>query len=151
LQCILPKDNRQVCGHHIFGCPSGSSGGGVDGQPASQILLRLVLVDVGDFEVKGPLNGPGAWSERRYSIRVLLSSMMMSILRRGVVVVVPRPSPGRATSRSRCRLSYGGLTPHRDVVILVIFFPAPDLVLVSSFARGVDGAPCVSPTIDGVS
>jgi hypothetical protein len=71
--------------------------------------------------------------------------------RRGVVIVVPRLSPGRATSRSRCRLSSGGLTPRRDVVILVIFFSAPDLVLVSSFARGVDGAPCVSPTVDGVS
>jgi hypothetical protein len=151
LQCILPKDNRQVCGHHIFGCPSGSGGGGVDGQPASRNLLRLVLVDVGDFEVRGPLNGPEAWSERRYSTRVLLSSMMMSVLRRGVVVVGPRPSPGRATSRSCCRLSFGGLTLRRDAVIPVIFFPALDLVLVSSFARGVDGAPFVSPTIDGVS
>jgi hypothetical protein len=26
-----------------------------------------------------------------------------------------------------------------------------DLVLVSSFARSVDGALCVSPTVDGVS
>jgi hypothetical protein len=77
--------------------------------------------------------------------------MMMSVPGRGVVVVVPRPSPGRATSRSRCRLSSDGLTPRRDVVIPVIFFPAPDLVLVSSFARGVDGALCISPTIDGVS
>jgi hypothetical protein len=59
--------------------------------------------------------------------------------------------PGRATSRSRCRLSSGGLTPRRDAVIPVIFFSAPDLVLVSSFARGIDGAPCVSPTVDGVS
>jgi hypothetical protein len=65
--------------------------------------------------------------------------------------MVPRPSLGRATSRSRCRLSSGGLTPRRDAVIPVIFFPVPDLVLVSLFARGVDGAPCVSPTVDGVS
>jgi hypothetical protein len=64
LQCILPEDDRQVCGHHIFGCPSSSGGGGVDGQPASRILLRLVFVDVGDFEVRGPLNGLEAWSER---------------------------------------------------------------------------------------
>jgi hypothetical protein len=151
LQCILPEDDRQVCGHDVFDCPSGSGGGGVDGQPASQILLRLVHVDVGDFEVRGPLNGPEAWSECRYSTRVLLSSMMMSILGRGVIVVVPRPSLGRATSRSHCRLSSGGLTPRRDAVIPVILFPAPDLVLVSSFARIVDGAPCVSPTVDGVS
>jgi hypothetical protein len=150
LQCILPKNDRQVCGHHVFGCPSSSSGGGVDGQPASRILLRLVLVDVGDFEVRGPLNGPKARSECRYSTCVLLSSMMMHFLGRGVVVVVPRPSPGHATSRSRCRLSSGGLTPRRDAVIPVIFFPAPDLVLVSSFAQGVDGALCVSPTVDGV-
>jgi hypothetical protein len=58
LQCILPKDDGQVCGHHIFGCPSSSGGGGVDGQPASRILLKLVLVNIGDFEVRGPLNGP---------------------------------------------------------------------------------------------
>jgi hypothetical protein len=82
---------------------------------------------------------------------VLLLSMMMSVPGRGVVVVVPQPSPGRATSRSHCRLSPGGLTPRRDAVVPVIFFPVPNLVLVSSFTRGVDGAPCVSPTVDGVS
>jgi hypothetical protein len=147
----LPEDDRQVCGHDVFGCPSGAGGGGVDGQLASWILLRLVLVDVGDFEVRGPLNGLEAWSECRYSTRVLLSSMMMSVLKRGVVVGVPRPSPGRATSRSHYQLSSGGLTPRRDAVIPIIFFLAPDLVLMSSFVRGVDGAPCVSPTVDGVS
>jgi hypothetical protein len=36
-------------------------------------------------------------------------------------------------------------------MIPIIFFPALDLVLMSSFARGIDGAPCVSPTVDGVS
>jgi hypothetical protein len=151
LQCILPENDRQVCGHHVFGCPSGSGGGGVDSQPASRILLRLVLIDVGDFEVWGPLNGPKTRSECRYSTCVLLSSMMTPVLGRGVVVVVPRPSPGRAASRSRCRLSSGGLTPRKEAVVPVIFFPAPDLVFVSSFARGVDGAPCVSSTVDGVS
>jgi hypothetical protein len=97
-------------------------------------MLSLELVDVGDFEVRGPLNGPEAWSECRYSTRVLLSSMMMSIPGRGVVVVVPRPSPGCATSRSRCRLNSGGLTPCRDAVVPIIFFSALDLVLVSLFA-----------------
>jgi hypothetical protein len=53
LQCILLENDRQVRGHHVFGCPRSSSGGGVDGQPVFRILLRLVLVDVGDFEVWG--------------------------------------------------------------------------------------------------
>jgi hypothetical protein len=131
MQCILPKDDGQVCGHHIFSRPSGSGGGGVDGQPASQILLRLVFVDVGDFEVRGPLNGPETWSERRYSTCVLLSAMMMFVPGRGVVVVVPRPSPGCAAGRSRCRLNSGGLTPCRDTMVPIILFSAPNLVLVS--------------------
>jgi hypothetical protein len=151
LQRVLPKDDRQVRVHHIFGRPSGSVGNGVDGQPASRILLGLIFVNVGDLEVRGPLNGPEAWSKRRYSTCVLLSSMMMSVPGRGVVVVVPRPSPGGATSRSRCRLSSGGLTPCRDAVIPVILFSATDLILVSSFARSIDGASCVPPTVDGVS
>jgi hypothetical protein len=53
LQCILLENDRQIHGHHVFDCPSSSSGGGVDGQLVSWILLRLVLVDVGDFEVWG--------------------------------------------------------------------------------------------------
>jgi hypothetical protein len=151
LQRILPEDDGQVRGHHIFSCPNGSGGGGVDSQPASRVLLRLVLVYVGDFEVRGPLNGPKAWSECRYSTCVLLSMMMMSVPGRGVVDVVPRPSPGRAAGQSRCRLNSGGLTSRRDAVIPIIFFSAPNLVFVSSFARSVDGAPCVPPTVDGVS
>jgi hypothetical protein len=134
LQRVLPKDDRQVRGHHILGCPSCSGSSGVDGQPASRILLRFIFVDVGDFEVRGQLNGPEAWSKRRYSIGVFLSSVMMSFLGRGVVVVVPRPSPSGATSRSHGRLGPGGLTPCRDAVIQVVLFPATDLVLVSSFA-----------------
>jgi hypothetical protein len=77
--------------------------------------------------------------------------MMMSVPGRGVIVVVPRPSPGGATSRSRGRLGPSGLTLCRDVVIPVVLFPATDLVLVSLFARSVDGAPCVPPIVDGVS
>jgi hypothetical protein len=98
LQRILPKDDRQVRGHHVLGCPGGSGGGGVDGQPASRILLRFIFVDIGDLEVRGALNGPEAWSKHRYSTIVFLSSVMMSFPGRGVVVVVPRPSPGGATS-----------------------------------------------------
>jgi hypothetical protein len=129
LQRVLPNDNRQVRGHHISGCSSGSGGSGVDGQPASRILLGFIFVNVGDLEVRGPLNVPKAWSKRRYSTCVLLSSMMMSVPGRGVVV----------------------LAPCWDAVIPVILFSTTDLVLVSSFARSVDGAPRVPPTVDGVS
>jgi hypothetical protein len=131
--------------------PQQLGGGGVDGQPASQILLRLVLGDVEDFEVRGPLNAPEAWSERRYSTCVLLSSMVMFIPRRRVVVVVPRTSLGCATSRSHCSLNSGGLTPCRDAMVPIIFFSVPDLILMSSFARSVDGALRVPPNVDGVS
>jgi hypothetical protein len=64
--------------------------------------------------------------------------------------VVPRPSPGGTASRDRCRLSSGGLTPGWDAVVPVVLFPTADLVLVSSFTRGIDGAPRVSVTVDGV-
>jgi hypothetical protein len=76
---------------------------------------------------------------------------MMSVLGRGVVVVVPQPSPGGASSQNRCRLSSGGLTLCRDAVIPVILFSVTDLILVSLFARSVDGASCVPLTVDGVS
>jgi hypothetical protein len=36
-------------------------------------------------------------------------------------------------------------------VIPIIFFSAPDLVLMPSFARSIDGALRVPPTVDGVS
>jgi hypothetical protein len=35
-------------------------------------------------------------------------------------------------------------------MIPVILFSVTDLVLMSSFARSVDGASCVPPTVDGV-
>jgi hypothetical protein len=35
-------------------------------------------------------------------------------------------------------------------VIPIIFFSAPNLILVSSFMRSIDGARCVPPTVDGV-
>jgi hypothetical protein len=58
LQRILPKDDGQIYCHHVFSCPSGPGRGGVDSQPASRVLLGLVLVNVGDLEVRGPLKGP---------------------------------------------------------------------------------------------
>jgi hypothetical protein len=76
---------------------------------------------------------------------------MMSVPGRGVVVVAPRPSPGGSTSRGGHRLSSGGLTPSWDVVVPVVLFPVVDLVLMSSFTRGIDGAPRVPATVDGVS
>jgi hypothetical protein len=130
----LPEDDGQVRGHHVLGCSGGSGSGGVDDQPASRILLRFIFVNVGYLEVKRPLNGSEARSKCRHPTRVLLSPGMMSVLGRGVVVVVLRPSPGGVASRSRCRLGPGDLTPGGDVVIPVIFFPATDLALMSSFA-----------------
>jgi hypothetical protein len=76
---------------------------------------------------------------------------MMSVPGRGVVVVVHRPSLGGTASRSHCRLSPGGLTPGWDALVPVALFPAADLVLVSSFTRGVDGVSRVPVTVDGVS
>jgi hypothetical protein len=64
LQRVLPKDDGQVRGHHVLGRPSSSGDGGVDGQLASRILLRFIFVDVGDLEVRGPLNGLETWSKR---------------------------------------------------------------------------------------
>jgi hypothetical protein len=84
LPCILPKDDGHVHYHYIFSCPSGSGSGCIDGQPASRVLLRLIFVDVGDLEVWGPLDGPETWSKRRYSIRVLLSAIVVPVQVRGV-------------------------------------------------------------------
>jgi hypothetical protein len=57
-QRVLPRDNGQVRHHDVF-CRSGGLGGGcIDGQPTVRILLRLVLVDVGDLEVRRPLDRP---------------------------------------------------------------------------------------------
>jgi hypothetical protein len=92
LQCILPEDDGQVCSHHIFSCPSGLGSGCIDGQPASQVLLRLIFVDVGDLEVWGPLNGPETQSKHRYPTRVFLSTTVVLVPGRGVADVLSRPS-----------------------------------------------------------
>jgi hypothetical protein len=69
----------------------------MDGQPASWVLLRLVLVDIGDLEVWGPLDGPETRSKRGYSTCVFLSTFMVSVPGRGVGDVLSRPSPDQAT------------------------------------------------------
>jgi hypothetical protein len=63
-----------------------------------RVLLRLVLVDVGDFEVRGPLDGPETQSKRGDPACVFLSAFVMSVPGRGVGGVSSRLSRGRATS-----------------------------------------------------
>jgi hypothetical protein len=36
-------------------------------------------------------------------------------------------------------------------MVPIILFPAPYLIFVPSVARRIDGAPCVPPTVDGMS
>jgi hypothetical protein len=67
--------NGQVRRHDVLHCPSSPSDSRIDGQPASRVLLRLVLVDVGDLEVGRPLNGPETGSKRGNSARILLPVM----------------------------------------------------------------------------
>jgi hypothetical protein len=92
------KNDWQVYSHHVFSRPSGPGDGRIDGQPASRVLLRIILVDVGDLEVREPLDGLETWSKRGYSTCVFLSMFMVSVLGRGVGDVLSRPSPDRATS-----------------------------------------------------
>jgi hypothetical protein len=63
LQRILPSDNGQVRYHDIIHCPSAPGGGHIDCQPASRVLLGLVLVDIGNFEVWRPLDRLDSWGE----------------------------------------------------------------------------------------
>jgi hypothetical protein len=84
LQRVLPQDNGQVRRHDVLRCPSSPGGSRVDDQPAARVLLRLVLVDIGDLEVGRPLDGPEMWSEHGNSSRVLLPVFMLSFPRRGV-------------------------------------------------------------------
>ena len=147
LQRILPQDNGQIRRHHVLRRPGG---GRVDGQPTTRVLLGLVLVDVGDLEVGGPLDGPKTRSKRADSALVFLPAFVRSVPGRGVSSVSSQPSPKRATSRGRNQLSSGGAASCRDAVIRVIFLLAPYLSFVSSVVRSVDGAPHVSSAIDGV-
>jgi hypothetical protein len=98
LKRVLPQDNGQVRRHHVLRRPGGPGDSRVDGQPVARVLLRLILVNVGDLEVGGPLNGPETRSKRGDSARVFLSMFMRLVLGRGVGSVSSRPSPERATS-----------------------------------------------------
>jgi hypothetical protein len=124
--------------HYFFHCLGGPSGGRVDGQLATRVLLGLVLVDVGDLEVGGPLDGPETRGKRGDSARVFLSAFVRSVLGRRVSNVSSRLSPERAASRGRNRLSLGGATLSRDAVIPVILLPVPYLTFMPSVARSVD-------------
>jgi hypothetical protein len=67
----------------------------IDGQPTPWVLLGLIFVDVGDFEIGRPLDGPEARGERGDPARILLSMIMSSISGRGASIRSPRLSPGR--------------------------------------------------------
>jgi hypothetical protein len=58
-------------------------------------MLRLIFVDVGDFEIRRPFDDPEARGKRGDPTRNLLSMIMSSIPRRGVSIRSPRLSPER--------------------------------------------------------
>jgi hypothetical protein len=93
LHRVLPQDNGQVRRHDVLCCPSSSDGSRVDNQPAARVLLRLILVDIGDLEVGRPLDGPKMWSERGNYSCVLLPVFMSSVPGRGVGSRSSLPSP----------------------------------------------------------
>jgi hypothetical protein len=64
LQRVLRQDNGQVRSHNALYRPSSPGDSRVNGQPAVRVLLRLILVDVGDLEVGRPLDGPETRSEQ---------------------------------------------------------------------------------------
>jgi hypothetical protein len=99
LQRVLPQDNGQVRRRHVLHCPSGSCSSRVDSQPVTRVLLRLVLVDVGDLEVGRPLDGPELWSKHENSARVLLLVLVSLVLGREVGSRSCQPSLERPTSR----------------------------------------------------
>ena len=134
LQHVLPQDNGQVRCHHVLCCSGGPNDSRVEGQPAARVLLGLVLVDVGDLEVGGPLDGPKTWSKREDPARVFLLVFVRSVPRRGAGSESSRLTPTQATSQGRSRLNLGGVTSGRDAVIPAILLPAPYLTFVLSVA-----------------
>jgi hypothetical protein len=92
LQCVLPQNDGQLRRHDVLHCPSSLGGGCIDGQPAPRILLRLIFVDVGDLEIRRPLDGSEARGKHGDPACVLLSMIMSSIPGRGVSIRSPRQS-----------------------------------------------------------
>jgi hypothetical protein len=84
LQRVLPQDNGQVRCHDILRCLRSPGGSCIDDQPAFRVLLRLVLVDVGDLEVRRPLDGSETGSKRGNSACILLLMFVPLVLGRGV-------------------------------------------------------------------
>jgi hypothetical protein len=92
LQCILPQNDGQVRYHDVLCCPSSLGSSCVDGQPTPWVLLGLIFVDVGDFEIGRPLDGLEARGERGDLARIHLSMIMPLIPGRRVSIRSPRPS-----------------------------------------------------------
>jgi hypothetical protein len=97
LQCILPQDNGRVRHHDVFYCPSNPRSGHVDGLPSPRVLLGLVFVDVGDFEVRRPLDGPELGGERGdpACLFFLLLMVVSLVPGSGASLMSPQPSPDR--------------------------------------------------------
>jgi hypothetical protein len=70
------QSDGQVCCHDVLRCPRSLGDGCVDGQPTPWVLLGLIFVDVGDFEIGRPLDGPEARGEHGDPTRILLSMIM---------------------------------------------------------------------------
>jgi hypothetical protein len=98
LQRVLSQDNGKVHRHHVLYCPGSPGSSRVDSQPAAQILLGVVLVNVGDLEVGRPLDGPETQSKREDFACVFLSMFVLLAPGRGVGSMSSRPSLERPTS-----------------------------------------------------
>jgi hypothetical protein len=147
----LPQDNGQVHYHDILCCPSSPGRGRIDGQQASRVLLRLIFVDIGDLEVRRPLNGPETRSKCGDSARILLPMFVLPIPGRGVGTRSSRPSPERNIGRSCHRLDSCCTISRRYTVISVVLLPTPYLIFMPPVARSADGASRVPSTVDGVT
>jgi hypothetical protein len=81
----------------------------VDDQPASRVFLGLVFINIGDFEVRRPLDGSKPRGEGGDPARFpfLLSMIVSLVPRRGASLISPRPSQHRALGRGCRRLDLG--------------------------------------------